>query len=54
MTTWFWMWRSNGMADAIVTNNKKHFAAAAKRFEVPVLSPAELWQWMSKGEADAG
>jgi predicted nucleic acid-binding protein len=32
----------NGRADAIVTANTKHFAAAGKRFGILVLSPAEL------------
>ncbi len=29
----------NGGAEALVTSNTKHFAAAAKRFGIPVLSP---------------
>ena len=32
----------NGNADAIVTSNARHFAAAGKRFGITVLSPAEL------------
>ncbi len=32
----------NGRADAIVTNNIKHFRDAAKRFRIRVLKPAEL------------
>jgi putative PIN family toxin of toxin-antitoxin system len=32
----------NGRADAIVTNNTKHFQDAAKRFCIRVLRPAEL------------
>ena len=32
----------NGQAEALVTNNTKHFAESGKRFGVPVLSPAEL------------
>ncbi len=32
----------NGSADAIVTNNSKHFQAAAQRFDLKVLTPAEL------------
>ncbi|MFI5117698.1 MAG: putative toxin-antitoxin system toxin component, PIN family [Terriglobales bacterium] len=32
----------NGRADAIVTNNTKHFRDAAKRFHIRVLKPAEL------------
>jgi putative PIN family toxin of toxin-antitoxin system len=32
----------NGRADALVTGNTKHFAAAGRRFGIPVLTPAEL------------
>jgi predicted nucleic acid-binding protein len=32
----------NGNADAIVTNNARHFREAAERFHVDVLPPAEL------------
>ena len=32
----------NGSADAIVTNNTKHFREAARRFQLQVLTPAEL------------
>lgn len=32
----------NGNADAIVTNNARHFREAAERFRVDVLAPAEL------------
>lgn len=32
----------NGRADAIVTNNTKHFREPAKRFRLKVLTPAEL------------
>jgi len=32
----------NGNADAIVTNNTKHFREAAERFHLEVLTPAEL------------
>jgi putative PIN family toxin of toxin-antitoxin system len=32
----------NGNADAIVTNNTKHFRDAAERFHLEVLTPAEL------------
>ncbi|MGB9028481.1 MAG: putative toxin-antitoxin system toxin component, PIN family [Acidobacteriaceae bacterium] len=32
----------NGNADAIVTNNTKHFRDAAERFSLAVLIPAEL------------
>jgi hypothetical protein len=31
----------NGQADGIVTFNKKHFAAGAKTFGIPVMSPGE-------------
>jgi len=39
----------NGRAEALVTSNKKHFAAAGKRFGIPVLSSAELRE-NGKGE----
>jgi putative PIN family toxin of toxin-antitoxin system len=39
----------NGRAEALVTNNKKHFARAGKRFGIPVLSPAELLEKMREG-----
>jgi putative PIN family toxin of toxin-antitoxin system len=32
----------NGRADAIVTNNTKHFRDAVKQFRIRVLTPAEL------------
>jgi putative PIN family toxin of toxin-antitoxin system len=32
----------NGSADGIVTYNAKHFREPARRFRLPVLSPAEL------------
>jgi putative PIN family toxin of toxin-antitoxin system len=32
----------NGNADAIITNNAKHFREAAERFSLEVLTPAEL------------
>ena len=32
----------NGNADAIVTNNTKHFRDPAERFHLEVLTPAEL------------
>ena len=32
----------NGNADAIVTHNTKHFREAAERFDLDVLTPAEL------------
>jgi putative PIN family toxin of toxin-antitoxin system len=40
----------NGQADALVTNNTKHFIAGGKQFGIPVLSPAELLEKMRKGE----
>jgi predicted nucleic acid-binding protein len=42
----------NGRAQALVTSNKKHFAAAGKRFGIPVLSPAELSEKMREGDQD--
>ena len=39
----------NGRAEALVTSNKKHFAAAGKRFGIPVLAPAELLEKMREG-----
>jgi predicted nucleic acid-binding protein len=32
----------NGRAEAIVTGNKKHFAAAGRRFEISILTPSEF------------
>jgi len=32
----------NGGADAVVTQNVKHFATAARRYGIKVMSPAEL------------
>jgi len=32
----------NGRADALVTYNARHFAAAGERFEVPILRPADV------------
>lgn len=32
----------NGRADALITGNTRHFLAAAGRFHLPVLTPAEL------------
>jgi putative PIN family toxin of toxin-antitoxin system len=32
----------NGLADAIVTHNVRHFRAAASRLRIPVLRPIEL------------
>jgi predicted nucleic acid-binding protein len=39
----------NGRAAALITSNKKHFAAAGKRFGIPVLTPAELLEKMREG-----
>lgn len=38
----------NGNADAIVTNNARHFRDAARRFQVKVLSPSELLRKIGK------
>jgi predicted nucleic acid-binding protein len=38
----------NGKADAIVTNNLKHFREAAARFHIRVLTPAELLSELRK------
>jgi predicted nucleic acid-binding protein len=40
----------NGRADAIVTQNKKHFDSAAKRFGIRVLSPAEFLKRLREKE----
>lgn len=40
----------NGQADVLVTNNTKHFIAAARRFGITVLTPAEMLRRMRKGE----
>jgi putative PIN family toxin of toxin-antitoxin system len=42
----------NGQADALVTGNTKHFAAAGKRFGIPVLSPTELLEKIRRGKQD--
>jgi len=39
----------NAMADAVVTNNIKHFAVVGRRFNIPVLSPAQCMQAIRKG-----
>ena len=39
----------NGRAEALVTSNKRHFAAAGKRFGIQVLTPAELLEKMREG-----
>ena len=43
----------NGQADALVTNNKKHFAVAEKKFGIAVLSPAELLLRLRKEKENA-
>lgn len=43
----------NGNADAIVTTNTKHFAAAGKRFGIRIISPTELLRGMKEGGSDA-
>jgi putative PIN family toxin of toxin-antitoxin system len=43
----------NAEADAIVTNNTKHFAAAARNFGIPVISPSDLLRRIRKGDPDA-
>ena len=40
----------NGQADALVTLNKRDFAAAGKHFMVPVLTPQEVLMSLAKGE----
>jgi putative PIN family toxin of toxin-antitoxin system len=40
----------NGLADALVTNNTKHFIAAGKRFGISVLSPSEFLVVLRKGD----
>ncbi len=40
----------NGRADAVITNNTKHFFAAGKRFGVAVLSPSEFLILQRKGD----
>jgi predicted nucleic acid-binding protein len=42
----------NGRAEALVTSNTKHFAAAGKKFGIPVLSPAELLLKTREGDQD--
>jgi len=39
-----------GHADAVVTGNKKHFAAAGKRFGISILSPSEFLLQIRKGD----
>ena len=38
----------NGGADAIVTNNIRHFRLAAERFGIPAVTPAELLRLLVK------
>lgn len=40
----------NGNADAIVTNNVRHFRLAAAQFHINVLTPAELLRSLKKGK----
>ncbi len=40
----------NGQADAVVTQNAKHFAAAARRYGIEVLSPVELLETIREKE----
>jgi putative PIN family toxin of toxin-antitoxin system len=42
----------NGVAEALVTGNTKHFASAGKRFGIPVLSPTELLQQIRSRKQD--
>lgn len=37
----------NGVADGVVTFNRRHFASAAKRFGIPVLSPQQALRRIS-------
>ena len=39
----------NGNADAIVSNNTKHFREPANRFQLDVITPAELLRKFRKG-----
>ena len=39
----------NGRAEALITNNRKHFVGAGKRFGISVLSPPELLEKMREG-----
>lgn len=40
----------NGLADAVVTNNIKHFAQAAERFGIQVMTPKEFLIEFRKGD----
>jgi predicted nucleic acid-binding protein len=42
----------NGRADAVVTQNAKHFTTAARRYGIKVLSPAELLESLREKEQD--
>ena len=39
-------------ADALVTDNKRHFKAAGQRFGIPVLSPAEFLKQLREEDKD--
>jgi putative PIN family toxin of toxin-antitoxin system len=43
----------NAQADAIVTNNARHFAATGRRFGIPILSPLDLLLLIREGDQDA-
>jgi putative PIN family toxin of toxin-antitoxin system len=40
----------NGTAEAVVTNNVRHFLAAAKRFSIPVFNPRDFLAMHKKGD----
>ena len=40
----------NGRADALITQNAKHFKTSGKRYGIHVLSPVELLTALRKGE----
>ena len=40
----------NGRADALVTNNAKHFVAAGRKFGISVMSPREFLKMLRKGD----
>ena len=42
----------NGLADAIVTHNKRDFVPATERFGIEVLSPAELLERIRRRERE--
>ncbi len=43
----------SGRAEAVVTNNTKHFSSPARRFGIAVLSPAELLETLRKEKKHA-